>query len=55
MIKVATKLPRDDELDLTPLIDVMFILLIFFILAASFAVHSIDFNLPSAKTASALA
>lgn len=55
MIKVAPSLPKDDDFDLTSLIDVVFILLIFFIFAASFAVHSIDFNLPSAKTGSALA
>ncbi len=55
MIRVSPRLGPSDEVDLTSLIDVVFILLIFFILAASFAVHSIDFNLPQAKTANALA
>ncbi len=54
MIRVAPKLGSSDEVDLTSLIDVVFILLIFFILAASFAVHAIDFNLPQAKASNAL-
>jgi len=52
---VSPSLPKGEDIELTSLIDVVFILLIFFILAASFAVHSIDFNLPSAKTGTALA
>lgn len=38
MLNLRPKAARDDEPDLTPLIDMVFILLIFFILAASFAV-----------------
>lgn len=55
MIRVKSESSADGLTDLTSLIDVVFILLIFFILAASFAVHSVDFDLPSATTAKALA
>ena len=48
MINIRARGEREDSSDLTSLIDVVFILLIFFILAASFAV-------PSAKTSKALA
>ena len=48
------KAARDDEPDLTPLIDMVFILLIFFILAASFAVRGIDLDLPPAHSGQAL-
>ena len=40
MLNLRPKAARDDEPDLTPLIDMVFILLIFFILAASFAVRA---------------
>jgi biopolymer transport protein ExbD len=50
MINIRARGEREDSSDLTSLIDVVFILLIFFILAASFAVHSINFDLPPAKT-----
>lgn len=43
-----------DEPDLTPLIDMVFILLIFFILAASFAVRGLDLDLPPAQSGQAL-
>lgn len=36
--------------DITPLLDVIFILLIFFIVAAAFAVRGMDVNLPPVKT-----
>ena len=55
MINIRARGEREDSSDLTSLIDVVFILLILFILAASFAVHSIDFDLPPAKTSKALA
>lgn len=43
----------DDDLhpDLTPLIDVIFMLVIFFIMTMSFALPTIDFMLPSSSTA----
>lgn len=43
----------DDDLhpDLTPLIDVIFMLVIFFIMTMSFTLPTIDFLLPSSSTA----
>lgn len=41
----------DAEIDLTPLIDVVFLLLLFFILVASFSSPVLQVTLPSAKTA----
>ena len=41
--------------DMTPIIDVVFILLIFFVLAASYAVRGIDMELPAAQSAQAAA
>lgn len=41
--------------DITPLLDVVFILLIFFIVAAAFAVRGMDVELPPAKTSRPLA
>lgn len=43
----------DDDLhvDLTPLIDVIFMLVIFFIMTMSFTIPSIDFELPKAQSA----
>lgn len=43
----------EDDLhpDLTPLIDVIFMLVIFFIMTMSFALPTIDFMLPSSSTA----
>ena len=54
MLNLRPKAARDDEPDLTPLIDMVFILLIFFILAASFAVRGIDLDLPPAHSGQAL-
>ena len=53
MLNLRPKAARDDEPDLTPLIDMVFILLIFFILAASFAVRGIDLDLPPAHSGQA--
>lgn len=50
MLNLKAASDRDDGPDLTPLIDVVFILLIFFILAASFAVRGIDLDLPPAHS-----
>lgn len=41
--------------DITPLLDVVFILLIFFIVAAAFAVRGLDVELPPAKNSRPLA
>jgi len=49
--------PRSEhkaELDLTPFMDVIFILLIFFIIASAFAVRGLDIDLPSAHSSQAL-
>lgn len=43
-----------DYLDLTPVMDVVFILLIFFIIASAFAVRGLDLELPSAQSSQAL-
>ena len=50
MLNLRPKAARDDEPDLTPLIDMVFILLIFFILA----VRGIDLDLPPAHSGQAL-
>lgn len=43
---------EDDGVDITPMIDIVFIMLIFFIVTASFAKESgLDVNRPSAATA----
>ena len=42
MLNLRPKAARDDEPDLTPLIDMVFILLIFFILAASVSYTHLD-------------
>lgn len=43
---------EDEEVNLTPMLDVVFIMLIFFIVTASFVKESgIDINRPSAATA----
>lgn len=47
--------PASEELfDLTPLIDMMFILLVFFVVAAAFAVRGVDLDLPPAQASRAL-
>jgi biopolymer transport protein ExbD len=43
--------PRKSALDLTPLIDVVFLLLIFFLLTSIYAKPSIPLDLPEAETA----
>lgn len=44
----------DAEIDLTPLIDVIFMLLLFFILASTFSEPVLEVMLPSAETAAPL-
>ncbi|MCF0253069.1 MAG: biopolymer transporter ExbD [Duodenibacillus sp.] len=50
MIRISPKREADAGLDMTPVIDVVFILLIFFVLAASFTVRGLEMDLPQAKT-----
>lgn len=54
MLELRARAGSRDEPDLTPLLDVVFILLIFFILAASFAVRGMDLDLPPAHSGRAL-
>lgn len=54
---IPLRRPRRDGVlpDVTPLLDVVFILLIFFILAAAFAVHGVEMRLPRSSAARAYA
>ena len=45
---------EEEGLDLAPFMDVIFILLIFFIIASAFAVRGLDLDLPAAHTSEAL-
>ncbi len=52
MRRRRSKIQDEDEVNLTPMLDVVFILLIFFIVTASFVKESgIDINRPAAATA----
>ncbi len=50
MFKLLKNNDESESLDITPLIDVVFILLIFFIIASAFAVRGLDMNVPAAKS-----
>ena len=54
MIRLRPKKRPGAELDLTPVMDVIFILLIFFIVASAFAVRGLDVDLPPAHSSQAL-
>ena len=54
MICLRPKRRPAADLDLTPVMDVIFILLIFFIVASAFAVRGLDINLPPARSSQAL-
>ncbi len=54
MLDFARRRDEDDEADMTPLIDVVFILLLFFIIAAAFAVRGLDVELPPAQSSQAM-
>lgn len=54
MINFHTHRAGSIDPDLTPVMDVIFILLIFFILASAFAVRGLDIDLPSAHSSHAL-
>ena len=46
--KLRSRKPEEDEMDLTPMVDMTFLLLIFFMITASFSVQkSLDFPAPS--------
>ena len=54
MAREKTKIKKAEELDLTPMIDVVFQLLIFFMVTAVFAITpGLDIKLPEAETAQA--
>lgn len=54
MIKIKLAHQDNDEIDLTSVMDVIFILLIFFIIAASFTVRGLEVDLPAAKASQAV-
>ncbi len=54
MLDLRPKKRPGAELDLTPVMDVIFILLIFFIIASAFAVRGLDIDLPAANSSQAL-
>ena len=54
MISLRPRSEHRAELDLTPFMDVIFILLIFFIIASAFAVRGLDIDLPSAQSSQTL-
>ena len=54
MINLRPRSENRTDLDLTPFMDVIFILLIFFIIASAFAVRGLDIDLPSAHSSQAL-
>ena len=54
MLALRPRRRPDSEPDLAPLMDVIFILLIFFIIASAFAVRGLDIDLPSAHSSQAL-
>lgn len=54
MLRLSKRLEPSYEYDLIPLIDMLFILLIFFVLAAAFAVRGLEVDLPPARSSKAL-
>ncbi len=51
MIEFGHRAPKPASPDITPLLDVVFILLIFFVVSAVFTAKGVDIELPSAMTA----
>lgn len=54
MLSFSLRRESDALFDITPLIDMMFILLVFFVVAAAFAVHGMDLDLPPAQASRAI-
>lgn len=54
MLRLSKRLEPSYEYDLIPLIYMLFILLIFFVLAAAFAVRGLEVDLPPARSSKAL-
>lgn len=56
VIRIRRRNQKTDDLEMTPLIDVVFLLLLFFMLTSTFiSQQAMELNLPSASTASDLA
>ena len=51
MLRLTRPLNTTSDYDLIPLIDMLFILLIFFVIAAAFAVRGLEVDLPTATAA----
>ncbi|WP_319775314.1 biopolymer transporter ExbD [Breoghania sp.] len=51
MIELKRKDRQAGIPDVTPILDVVFILLIFFVIAAAFTTHGVEMNLPNSKQA----
>lgn len=51
MIQLTDPVPKPAKPDITPLLDVVFILLIFFVVSSVFTVQGIKMDLPQASTA----
>lgn len=54
MLSLKVRNTSEVDLDITPLLDVVFILLIFFIIASAFAVRGLDMDVPEARSSAAL-
>lgn len=54
MIRIRTRTGLRNALDMTPLMDVVFILLLFFVIAASFTIRGLDIELPPAQATRAI-
>lgn len=54
MLALRPRRNHNADLDLTPFMDVIFILLLFFIIASAFAVRGLDIDLPPARSSQAL-
>ncbi|MDD3312172.1 biopolymer transporter ExbD [Pseudodesulfovibrio sp.] len=54
MIEFTRRTPKPASPDITPLLDVVFILLIFFVVSAVFTAKGVDIELPAAETAKAV-
>ena len=55
MISLKTRHRETPLPDLTPLLDTVFILLFFFVIAAAFAIHGVDLRLPKSSAATSYA
>ncbi len=55
MLALRPRRNHNADLDLTPFMDVIFILLLFFIIASAFAVRGLNIDLPPARSSEGLA